>query len=187
MGTKCIHIKDDGKRCGPWAVKGEDYCRKHMKGEPSEHEGLLAPESEHVEKKEATKPWNADSNPWSLDLLRLQKKRPGFRCKFTNADHWPTKQQQGWKIANIKDYGGVTDVVVGEEGQMDTTIRRREMFLIEMPEEMAKERDKFFKHKTNAAMEAANRMAESGVASELKSFGHDAKVRPKFSTRQGGF
>ena len=186
MGEKCIGMKKDGNRCGSWAVKGEDYCRKHIpEGEEStENKGLLSGE---VVKKEETKPWNADENPWSLNMLKLQDRHDGFRCKWTNADHWPTKRDQGWKIADIKDYGGVTDQLPGEEGNIDTTIRRREMFLIEMPEALARERDKFIRHKSNVAMEAANKSAESGVARELKAFGHDAKVDSNFSTRKGGF
>ena len=140
MGTKCIEIKKDGNRSKSWAVKGTKYCRLHTKEDtkPDTLEGLLS--KIHLEE---TKPWNADNNPWSLDMLRLKEKRPGFVCRWTNAENYPTKRDQGWVIANAKDYGGTTDKIPGEEGTVDTTIRRREMFLIEISEELARKRREF--------------------------------------------
>jgi hypothetical protein len=203
MGEKCIFIKEDKTRCKSWAVKGYDHCRKHLTEDEQIRLGIVQPESEEEEqqteglgespestepKKEATKPWNADGNPWSLDLLKLNKKHPGFRCKWVNPDNIRTRQDQGWKIANIKDYGGTTDTVPGEEGKIDTVVKRREMILMEIPEELARERDKFYHHKTNRAMEAAQRNAEdSDEAKDIKRSGHDPMITSRFSTRRGGF
>ena len=196
MGERCTATTSKGKRCGSWAVKGCDHCRKHLTEDEQIKLGVIKTETP-VEMelkgvsgitKKVTKPWNSDGNPWSRNLLRLQKRRPGFRCKFTNKEHWPSKRDQGWKIADIKDYGGVTDVVPGEEGKIDTVIRRREMFLIEIPEELALERDKFYAHKANAAMDAANRSAQEGnEAREISRSGHDPKIHSEFRTQRGGY
>jgi len=175
MGEKCIHIKEDGKRCGSWAVHGEDYCRRHMETP----EGLNT--------KPATKPWNSEGNPWSLNLLRLKQTRPGFRCKWANPDTLPAKLDQGWKIADINNYGGKTDKLPGEEGESGTIIKRREMILIEISEEMAKQRADFFDHRANAAMKAAQEVAQTGAGGDLKAAGHDPRITSKLDSQRGGF
>lgn len=192
MGERCISTKDNGSRCGSWAVKNMKHCRKHLNDDEKVKLGLIVSNEEQTEgkseTKQATKPWNAEGNPWSLNLLKLQRKHPGFRCKWVNPDNILIRQDQGWKIANIKDYGGTTDIVAGEEGKLDTTIKRREMILMEIPEELARQRELFYHHKANAAMEAANKRAESSnEAADVRKAGHDPRITSRFSTQKGGF
>ena len=100
--------------------------------------------------KEPTRPWEPDHNPWSLQMLSLQKTRPGYRVKWfrNNPENIEKRELQGWKIASRKDYGLKAELL-GEKGQLDTTVRRRELILMELPEELKKQRDAFIRHKTD--------------------------------------
>lgn len=114
-------------------------------------------------KKPPTKPWNADNNPWSLDMLKLTKKRRGFRVRFFRGDDESIqkRQQQGWLVANCKDYD-LEAKIVGEEGKIDTTVRRRELVLMELPEELGLQRDAYIRHKTDrqTALKSADALRE---------------------------
>uniref|UniRef100_A0A6M3XTQ1 Uncharacterized protein n=1 Tax=viral metagenome TaxID=1070528 RepID=A0A6M3XTQ1_9ZZZZ len=137
------------------------------------------------EKPKATKPWNADNNPWSLDLLRLQKKRPGYRAKWVPKDLIQRRTEQGYTIANVKDYGGVSDTVVGEEGKMDSTIRRRELTLMEITEELGQQRDAYMAHKTNRRSIDARQIAENEAKKVSKNMGEDVQFSSKWESSKG--
>jgi len=108
------------------------------------------------DEKPATKPWNADSNPWALDMLKLQRKRPGFRVKFVTRDNLQRRLDEGWKIAEKKYYGGLSATLPGEESTEDSYVKRRELILMEMPEELARKRDEYIRHKTNLRSTTVN-------------------------------
>ena len=126
--------------------------------------------------KKATTPWNAEDNPWHMDLLKLKKKRDGFRVRFFrgNDDSIEKRLQQGWTVANCTDYG-LKEKVVGEEGKLDSTVRRRELILMEMPEELAKQRDAYVREKTDrqTAMKSADALR---AYEEVKKQGMDARL-----------
>mgnify|MGYP000380125362 CR=1 FL=1 len=52
-------------------------------------------------------------------------------------------------LANAKDYGGVDAVLPGESTKDGTLVKRRELILIELPDELAEKRRQFFNSKTN--------------------------------------
>lgn len=112
-----------------------------------------------IKAKTTTKPWNADENPWSLDLLRIQKKRPGFHVRWTTADGLQRKIEQGWIVADRKNYGGVTDTVAGEESKNGSMIKRRELILIEISDELFQARQEFFRTKTDKRSVDAKKIA----------------------------
>lgn len=114
-------------------------------------------------RKPATKPWEPDNNPWALDMLKLTKKRRGFRVRFFRGDDESIqkRQQQGWIVANCKDYD-LNAKILGEEGKLDTTVRRRELVLMELPEELGLQRDAYVRHKTDrqTALKSADALRE---------------------------
>lgn len=127
-----------------------------------------------VKAKTNTKPWNASDNPWSLDMLRVQgMARPGFRLRWTTAHGLQRKLEQGWQLADRKNYGGVTDTIVGEESKSGSMIKRRELILIEISDDLAKARDDFFRAKTDKRSVDAKKIATDQAA---KLPGTDLKV-----------
>ena len=131
--------------------------------------------------KPATTPWNDTDNPWSRDMLRLNKKHDGFRPK------WAAKGEKldrlldiGWKIADIKDYGG-TSAILGEEGQMDTTVNRREMILVEISEERAEQRTEFYAQKANKRLQDAKNMASTEANKIERATGEKVLTEHRFT------
>ena len=96
-------------------------------------------------------------------MLKLTKKRPGFRQRFFRGtdESIEKRRQQGWIVADCKDYN-LDAKIVGEEGKLDTTVRRRELVLMELPEELGLQRDAYIKHKTDrqTAMKSADALRE---------------------------
>jgi len=95
-------------------------------------------------KREATTPWTTEGNPWRRDMLRLKEKRHGFRARWVSERNFERNLDVGWTFADIGNYGGVSDRLVGEEKQIDSRIRRRGLVLMEMPEELAAQRDAYY-------------------------------------------
>jgi hypothetical protein len=107
-----------------------------------------------------TTPWHADENPWALNRLRLRAKRPGYRVRFVRKDKVEIKEHQGWKIADKRDYGyTLQDKGDSPDG---TTVVRRELILMELPEELALQRDAFMEHKTRMRSRTTAEIANEG-------------------------
>jgi len=75
----------------------------------------------------------------------------------------------GWTFASTEHYENVHDKIVGEEKPLDTKVRRRGMVLMEIPEEMAKQREAFYADKIarlsqGIAKQHQNDAADVGVA-----------------------
>ena len=136
-------------------------------------------------KKEMTRPWDADSNPWSVDMLRLRKKHPGFRPRFTTRDELQKKLDQGWKIADAKDYGGLDAVLPGEEAKDGSVLKRREMILIELPEELAKKREEFIAYKTNKRTQDAANMAKIKAEKANEKLGGNLDFEMSYKSKRG--
>lgn len=134
------------------------------------------------EKKASTSPWNADHNPWTMDMLyvhgKKERERLGIACRFVNttrAGNIEKKLYQGWEYADIKNYpGGVRQQIVGES-QHGNQIWRRELVLMELPPERVAQRKAYHKHKNergliaakNIAARQAKKLAEEGTDMEL--------------------
>jgi hypothetical protein len=125
--------------------------------------------------KPASKPWNANENPWALDMLSVvgkeRRERSGFRLKWVAPDMVAKRLQQGYVVANRKDYDGLRDVLPGEESAAGSIIKRRELVLMELPIDLYEKRKEFFDRKiqntSDGAIETAKRAsrkveAESG-------------------------
>ena len=115
------------------------------------------------EKKPATKPWNmkgGSPNQWAPDYLRLAKKNPGFRCKWVRQDNVERMTYQGWSLCKPKDYGVLTDRTISDATPISDRIQRRELILMEIPEEMAEQREAYIENKNSAALKSANDRAK---------------------------
>ena len=134
-------------------------------------------------KKEMTKPW-ADK-PWSLDMFKLKKKHVGFRPRFTTREKLQEKLDQGWRVADAKDYGDLTAVLPGEESTEGSVIRRKEMVLIEIPEAKAKEREEFIDWKSNQRAKDARKMAENQARKIEQALGDSSRFVTSSNTTKG--
>jgi len=113
-----------------------------------------------VNKKPATKPWNSSDNPWSQDIFRTKKVHKGFRPKWVSKTNLDRKMDYGYTIANREDYGE-TDrnpsyLQRGLEGfaGLDSMLVRRSMVLMEIPEEKAKQREKWLRNQNKDRIES---------------------------------
>lgn len=138
-----------------------------------------------TEPQEMTRPWDASDNPFALDMLKLKKKHEGFRPRWVSPSNVQKKLDQGWKFADRKDYDGVTDTVIGDEGtsQDGTLVKRREMILMEIPEELAQKRADYIDYKTNRrSIEMSKALAEK-MNKEIKdATGESPEMTAKFVT-----
>jgi hypothetical protein len=80
---------------------------------------------EPEEKKEPTRPWDGDSNPWSQSLLSTKTLHKGYHCRFIRRENLQKWVDRNYKIADAKDYGGVAEVIPGEEAADGTLLKRR--------------------------------------------------------------
>lgn len=118
-----------------------------MPKEDKIYENLLGGNMEDREeeeiKKPPTRPWESSENRWVRDIFKINK-RPRFRARFVSPDNVARKKEEGWAVADCNDYG-----ISQEEGQIATTVTRRGMLLMEIPEELALSRDKYIEERTS--------------------------------------
>lgn len=97
------------------------------------------------EKKPPTKPWNAEDNPFVPDIFKLKTKRKGFRVRWADPSRVERWEREGWVIADASNYGGK------RPGAIDSTVRTKSkegMILMELPEEMARQKEKYLENVT---------------------------------------
>ena len=106
--------------------------------------------------KGATRPWEKKhdgSRPWAVDYVRLNKKHAGFRPRWVRREKVELRKLNGWVIANPKDYG--IDPIGAVDGQpIGNFVQRNELILMEIPEAMAKERERWMEAQRKAAQRA---------------------------------
>lgn len=182
MITQCIGITASGNRCKRDAVK-DGFCLQHLKQKEKEQPS----EQEEKPKHKVTAPWNQTDNPWSQNMLRLKTKRPGFRVRWIHKDPDNIEKylDQGWKIADKQHYGGISQEILGETGKLDTRVKRRELILVEIPEDLAKQRDAYIDHKTNVRFKTARNMAKTEVSVIERQLGDKALVEDRWESRKG--
>ncbi len=86
------------------------------------------------------------------DLLRVESKRPEKEYKWAREDNVERLQDEGWKTS--QDPRLKTDRVEGDGAQLDTTVRRRELVLMEMPAEKAAARRTYWRTKGEEQLKA---------------------------------
>lgn len=75
-------------------------------------------------------------------MMRLSKKRDGFRARFVAPSKVEQRLMQGWTIASREHYGLGHELAV-DGTEVGSKLKRRELILMEIPEEKAKERESY--------------------------------------------
>jgi hypothetical protein len=143
-------------------------------------------ETEPEPKKKPTRPWDADSNPWSQHLLATKEVHKGYHPRFIRRENLQKWIDRGYKLADAKDYGGVDEVIPGEEAKDGSLVKRRELILVECTLENKKKHDEYIDWKSNERMRAAVESAESkvkGIEKEGKSGG--VHFETEFTSKRG--
>lgn len=86
------------------------------------------------------------------DLLRVEAKKPETAYKWAREDNVERLQDEGW--LSSQDSGLKTDRVEGDGARLDSTIRRRELVLMEMPAEKAEARRAYWQTKGEEQLKA---------------------------------
>ena len=116
-------------------------------------------------KKTPTRPWEKKHDAgkeWRPDYVRLAKKHPGFSARWTRRDRVEIRTLSGWKVADPKDYG-VDSINVLDSKPLGNYVQRNELILMEIPEEMYRQR----KAAMEARIKAAQRSHKEDVKREL--------------------
>jgi len=146
--ARCRAMTAKGIRCNGKAIDG-GLCMAHTRMVKEGKEIASFYEEPQVEKKPATTPWNAADNPWVPDIFKLKKKHQGFRPRFIDPDNIERRLNEGWIVADARHWVDEETLKKDEEGNIDTTLNRRGMLLMEMPEELALQREAYVNHKTD--------------------------------------
>ena len=118
-------------------------------------------------------------------MLSLKNKHPGFVPRFSTREDLQKKLDQGWKLADAKDYGGVTAVLPGEEAKDGSLVKRREMILIELPEELAQKRKDYVAWKTNQRTQASAKMAKAKADKVNEQIGGGLDFEMSYKSKKG--
>lgn len=90
------------------------------------------PEEERPAKKKTTKPWS--ENRWKRNMLGLAKKRKGMWTRWVSPENIQRYLDEGYTFAKSKDYVKA-EAIIGESDRNDGQVKRRELTLMECPEE----------------------------------------------------
>lgn len=140
---------------------------------------------EPEEKKKPTSPWNSSDNPWSLDLLKTQKKHKGYHGRWIRPEDLQKWVDKGYKVADSKDWGEVAATLPGEEAPDGTLLKRREMIFVECTQENKQKHDDFIDWKSNERMRAAVKSADGTANKVEKGLGGSLKFETEFTSKQG--
>jgi len=146
--ARCRAMTAKNVRCNGKAVDG-GLCMAHKRMQDGGKEVVSFYEEPKEDVKPATAPWNAADNPWVPDIFKLKKKHAGFRPRFIEPDNMERRLNEGWAVADARNWVDEETLKKDEEGNVDTTLRRRGMILMEMPEELALQREAYVNHKTD--------------------------------------
>jgi len=82
----------------------------------------------------------------------------------------------GYVFAKKRDYEGVHDKLVGEESELDSRITRRELVLMEIPEELALQRDAHYANLAERAEKSTKKKFQKDV-DQTGATAYDPSVR----------
>ena len=100
-------------------------------------------------KKKPTTPWNAAGNPWVPDIFRLPKKHKGFKAHFASPVKLEHRLNEGYQIADARNWVDEETLLKKEDGQIDTALRRGGMILMEIPQELFEQKKAHRQRKTD--------------------------------------
>jgi hypothetical protein len=90
------------------------------------------------------------TEPWKPALILAREPRPGVREKWVRVDLVDRFLAEGWKlVASEDDKTPRTDI---DGSQLDTSVRKRELVLMEIPEAVAKSRESYYRNLSDGAL-----------------------------------
>ena len=102
------------------------------------------------------KPTKIDNStePWKPALILKYPDTPGFRRKWVRTDIVDRFKAEGWRlVANVEAVKTPKTIIDG--APLDTSVQKRELVLMELPETRAKARDAYYKNLTEGALDAS--------------------------------
>ena len=157
-----------------------------VEDEIREYFNALEPAPEPEPKKKATKPWNSSDNPWRQDLLAVKGQHKGFKPRWVdsreNVQKWADR---GYQIADRKEYEEVLAKVPGEEAQVGSHLKRRELILMETTEENVRMHDEHIDRMSNDAMKAAVETGDKESKKIEKGLKGNVKFETEFTSKHG--
>ena len=114
-----------------------------------------------------TKPWerkHTGNKPWRRDITALTKSDRGFHCRWVNNDSIDARIERGYDIADPKKWGAPTDKIVNDASPLGRRIVRRNMTLMEIPQEGKK----FFEDNIEKTIIARKRDARAMVKKQAE-------------------
>ena len=133
----------EGPLSGSEVRRGEDVPQRNGSGSDQEIH-VSRPEGEKM-----SEPVKKGRPSWKpAHRMEILKKSPGFRYRYCldDPDNLDKKQLEGWRFVN-KTTGHVAEHVE-EHAPTTGTLKRRELVVMALPEELAKERDEFYAKRT---------------------------------------
>ncbi len=128
--------------------------------EPTVESTVVEAQEDAPPKKEPTTPWKPAS------LLAGVKPRPGFRGRWTRSDAVEKRKLEGWVIVEAQ---GITGKTILDATKLGAFTKSRGLVWMEIPEELAKEREAFYKRLTDGAIksriEEFSQIADEGSGS----------------------
>lgn len=126
-------------------------------------------------KKTTSKPWN--DKRWVPDMFRLDMKRKGFHTRFVDKANVEKRIDEGWQIANIKDYIEPEKIDKRqrdeEAGPFGTALTRKGMVLMELPDDLHKAKKAYLDAKAdNQSVEAQREQLKKRATAIEKELGN---------------
>lgn len=117
------------------------YAAGIAKIEAMQAEQRKKAEAEGRQRRKATKPWLASENPFKTDMLALpagaaehNKNTRNMEAAWVREDEVDEYRLKGYTVASKRNWGGLKDDAMPDDGAgIDTTMRRRELVLMECP------------------------------------------------------
>ena len=114
-----------------------------------------------------TKPWEKKligNKPWRRDITALSKEDRAFHCRWVNNEFIDARIERGYDIADPKKWGAPTDKIVDDASPLGRRIVRRNMTLMEIPQEGKK----FFEDNIEKTIIARKRDARAMVKKQAE-------------------
>jgi hypothetical protein len=112
------------------------------------------------------------TTPWKpAEVLKLPKKL-GFRQRWVREDIVDRYLAEGWKLVEDKKKALNPPKTIVDGVPLSTTVRKRELVLMEITEALAKERDVYYKSLTDGALKGSiNEFKKVANEDGAKSYG----------------
>ena len=136
-----------------------------------------------------TKPWEkklTGNKPWRRDITALSKNDRAFHCRRVNNDSIDARIERGYDIADPGRWGAPTDKIVDDTSPLGRRIVRRNMTLMEIPQEGKKFFEKNLEDTIVARKRDARAMVRKQAEELLAKAGFAVQVVDKSKVERNG-